>query len=73
MPRGNKDPMFVRCEGCGHNLQIDKYQFGFPAHDVSDERVSWSVVHQGAQTYQLLCSCGHYTVAAFFARSTDGS
>lgn len=72
MSRKKKVPAFARCAGCGHNLEIAKYQFGFPADDVAPERITWGVVPQGSQTYQLLCTCGHYTIAAPFARKAAG-
>ena len=58
------------CGGCRRKIVIREYSSGFPGPDVPDERVTWTVVEQGAFTYEMQCACGHYTVVSCFPRST---
>jgi hypothetical protein len=65
--KGPNVPEMARCAGCRRNLLVREYS-GFPGGDVPDERVSWTIVGPGFPTYEMLCTCGHYTVVSRFPR-----
>jgi len=59
----SRRPEVAPCAGCGRNLVVSNYALAdFPPEDTPDERVTWITVPQGTPTYNLHCTCAHWTV-----------
>ena len=67
--RRQRLPLTVDCEGCGRTLEVKKYLSSFPAMDVPEDRLTWTVIQQCHLAFELLCLCGHHTVRSCFERS----
>lgn len=59
---------YVPCAGCGRRLGLKEYGGSFPGANVPPERVTWGMVSQGAPTFAVFCTCGHYTVDSWVPR-----
>lgn len=52
--RRQRLPLTVDCEGCGRTLEVKKYLSSFPAMDVPEHRLTWTVIQQCHLAFELL-------------------